>query len=140
MHRRCEIRGCREGIFFISSSSPSPSALLTDVQTTQLKPVKQHYPLLKLVTPFIVEENIGKEREGKTRVTIRFIIPESVYDEYLSEATFRSPFVLPKDFERMGPQMKSAVQVHYCLLFSSLHILRCISSSGRSGSMPEQNM
>jgi len=75
--------------------------------TRKLDLSTQAYALLK-VLPYLVEEHVGKVKDGLCPVTIRFIIDEKLYDEHLKDASFANPYIFPRDTEKLGT-LKEAV-------------------------------
>lgn len=71
----------------------------------------EFYPTQKLID-FCVTETVGKyDKVAKTTaVTIRFVIPGPIYQD-LKEATFKNPFRLPVDQNRIPPKVLEGITI-----------------------------
>lgn len=68
-------------------------------ETRGLRLATEVYPSLKL-TGFLVIEQVGKCREGRTPVTIHVVTGKEIYDQ-MADATFANAFSLEQDRDRM---------------------------------------
>ena len=73
--------------------------------TRGLRLATEVYPSLKLklklkLTCFLVIEQVGKCREGRTPVTIHVVTGKEIYDQ-MADATFANAFSLEQDRDRM---------------------------------------
>lgn len=75
--------------------------------TRKLNFVTEFYPTQKLID-FITEESVGKTRDGKTPVTIRFLVPKKIYEQ-MQDATFKNPFYVPTHRDRIPEKLIDAI-------------------------------
>ncbi len=74
-----------------------------------LSAVDELFPSIKLAG-YSCEEHIGPTRDGRTPITLRFLVHLSDYAA-LREATFKSPFLLPRDEYRLPERLARAVRI-----------------------------
>jgi hypothetical protein len=75
--------------------------------TRKLNFVTEFYPTQKMID-FITEESVGKIRDGKTPVTVRFLVTKKIYEQ-MKDATFKNPFYVPTHRDRIPEKLLEAI-------------------------------
>eukprot|EP00698_Gefionella_okellyi_P011463 TRINITY_DN3022_c0_g1_i3.p1 TRINITY_DN3022_c0_g1~~TRINITY_DN3022_c0_g1_i3.p1 ORF type:complete len:816 (-),score=158.12 TRINITY_DN3022_c0_g1_i3:1863-4310(-) len=78
-------------------------------QARKFRLADQGYRTMKLI-PFLAQEFVGKEKEGVTPVTCRLVVNEEAFNS-AKDASFRAPFRLYKDLDRLHPDIQKSLRV-----------------------------
>jgi hypothetical protein len=77
--------------------------------TKSMNMATQTYPTMKALG-LIATEHIGKEREGKSPVTLRLLIEPMLYEQ-MKGATFKSPWYFPSHKDLIPEKVSEAVHI-----------------------------
>jgi len=75
--------------------------------TRKLNFVTEFYPTQKLID-YITEESVGKMRDGKSPVTVRFLVPKKIYEQ-MKDATFKNPYYVPTHRNKIPEKLLEAI-------------------------------